>query len=40
MNKKIYSMLGLCMRAGMLAYGADMCEEKMKLAKKGGEENE
>ncbi len=33
MNKRIYSMLGLCMRAGMLAYGADMCEEKMKYGK-------
>ena len=33
MNKKIYSMLGLCIRAGMWAYGADMCEEKMKYGK-------
>lgn len=33
MNKKIYSMIGLCMRAGMLAYGSDMCEEKTKYGK-------
>ena len=27
---KIFSMLGLCMRAGKLAYGSDMVEEKVK----------
>lgn len=26
-------MLGLCMRAGKLAYGSDMCEEKVKYKK-------
>lgn len=30
---KIISMLGLCMRAGKLAYGSDMCEEKIKFNK-------
>lgn len=30
---KINSMLGLCMKAGKLAYGSDMCEEKMKYNK-------
>lgn len=33
MNKKIYSMLGLCMKAGKIAYGSDMCEEKIKYGK-------
>lgn len=27
---KIMAMLGLCMKAGKLAYGSDMCEEKVK----------
>ena len=27
---KIFSMLGLCMKAGKLAYGSDMVEEKIK----------
>jgi len=27
---KIFSMLGLCMKAGKLAYGSDMVEEKVK----------
>jgi len=27
---KIYSMLGLAMKAGKIAYGSDMCEEKIK----------
>lgn len=26
-------MLGLCMKAGKLAYGSDMCEEKIKYKK-------
>lgn len=30
MINKIYSMIGLCMKAGRLAYGSDMCEEKIK----------
>lgn len=30
MIDKIYSMIGLCMKAGRLAYGSDMCEEKIK----------
>ena len=30
---KIISMLGLCIRAGKLAYGSDMCEEKVKYKK-------
>lgn len=29
MINKIYSMFGLCMKAGKLAYGSDMCEEKI-----------
>ena len=33
MIDKIYSMLGLCMKAGMLAYGSDMCEEKIRYNK-------
>lgn len=27
---KVFSMLGLCMKAGKLAYGSDMVEEKIK----------
>lgn len=30
---KIFSMLGLCMKAGKLAYGSDMVEEKIKYKK-------
>ncbi len=30
---KIVSMLGLCRKAGKLAYGSDMCEEKIKYHK-------
>jgi len=30
---KIFSMLGLCMKAGKLAYGTDMVEEKIKYNK-------
>ena len=30
MINKIYSLIGLSMKAGMLAFGADMCEEKIK----------
>lgn len=30
---KIFSMLGLCMKAGKLAYGSDMVEEKIKYNK-------
>ncbi len=30
MENKIYSMLGLAMKAGKLAYGTDMCLEKIK----------
>lgn len=33
MIDKVYSMFGLCMKAGMLAYGSDMCEEKIKYNK-------
>ena len=33
MINKIYSMLGLCMKAGKLAYGSDMCEENIKKDK-------
>ena len=33
MTDKIYSMIGLCMKAGKLAYGSDMCEEKIKYRK-------
>ncbi|MBO5180026.1 MAG: ribosomal L7Ae/L30e/S12e/Gadd45 family protein [Clostridia bacterium] len=33
MINKIYSMLGLCMKAGKLAYGSDMCEENIKNKK-------
>ena len=33
MQNKIYSMLGLCMKAGKLAYGTDMCLDKIKLKK-------
>lgn len=33
MTNKIYSMLGLCMKAGKLSYGSDMCEEKLKYHK-------
>ncbi len=33
MENKIYSMIGLCMKAGKLAYGSDMCEEKIKFSK-------
>lgn len=27
---RIYSMIGLAMKAGKIAFGADMCEEKIK----------
>ena len=30
MINKIYSMIGLSMKAGKLAFGSDMCEEKIK----------
>ena len=30
MINKIYSMIGLSMKAGKLAYGSDMCEENIK----------
>lgn len=30
MINKIYSMIGLAMKAGKIAFGADMCEEKIK----------
>lgn len=30
MISRVYSMMGLCMKAGRLAYGSDMCEEKIK----------
>ena len=30
MINKIYSMLGLAMKAGKIAFGSDMCEEKIK----------
>ncbi len=30
MNNKIYSMLGLCMKAGKLACGFDVCVENIK----------
>lgn len=30
MINKIYSMIGLSMKAGRLAYGSDMCEEHIK----------
>lgn len=33
MQNKVYSMLGLCMKAGKLAYGSDMCEEKINYNK-------
>ena len=33
MQNKIYSMIGLCMKAGKLAYGSDMCEEKTNYSK-------
>ena len=33
MLNKVYSMLGLCMKAGKIAYGSDMCEEKIKYKK-------
>ena len=33
LQNKIYSMLGLCMKAGKLAYGTDMCLEKIKFGK-------
>ena len=33
MINKIYSMFGLCMKAGKLAYGSDMCEENIKSNK-------
>lgn len=33
MEDKIYAMLGLCMKAGKLAFGSDMCEEKLKQGK-------
>lgn len=33
MINKIYSMLGLCMKAGKIAYGSDMCEENIKNKK-------
>ena len=33
MEDRIYAMLGLCMKAGKLAYGSDMCEEKIKAGK-------
>lgn len=29
MQNKIYSMIGMCMRSGRLAYGSDMCEENL-----------
>lgn len=32
MINRVYSMMGLCMKAGKLAYGSDMCEEKIKNA--------
>ena len=30
MINKIYSMFGLAMKAGKVAFGSDMCEEKVK----------
>ncbi len=33
MQNKIYSMLGLCMKAGKLAYGTDMCLDQIKYGK-------
>ena len=30
MINKIYSLIGLSMKAGKIAFGADMCEEKIK----------
>lgn len=33
MINRIYSMFGLCMKAGRLAYGSDMCEENIKMRK-------
>ena len=30
MNNKIYGFLGLAMKAGKIAFGADMCIEKIK----------
>ena len=33
MQNNIYSMIGLCMKAGKLAFGSDMCEEKIKCNK-------
>lgn len=30
MINRVYSMMGLCMKAGKLAYGSDMCEERIK----------
>lgn len=30
MINKIYSMIGLSMKAGKIAFGTDMCEEKIK----------
>lgn len=33
MINKIYSMFGLCMKAGRIAYGSDMCEENIKRKK-------
>lgn len=33
MINKIYSMIGICMKAGMLAFGSDMCIENIKINK-------
>ena len=33
MQDRIYSMLGLCMKAGKLAYGTDMCLDQIKFGK-------
>lgn len=30
MINKIYSLIGLAMKAGKIAFGSDMCEEKIK----------
>ena len=30
MTNKIYSLIGLSMKAGKISFGADMCEEKIK----------
>lgn len=32
-NNRIYSIVGLAMKAGKIGFGADMCEEKIKNKK-------